>query len=174
MAVGIFGVKESEESMIIPNILIGIAMVFGGGYLMFLGTKIKKKIESAHGWPKARGKLTKLKTIGMGPKVIGTDDHRQYMLRVSYDYEVKEQSYTNDRAVFGSEIEVKAEVDEFCAQFKEGQEIKVPYNPDDPQDSVLMVDRPGGKQSREYYFGVMLIIFGLMIGIFGGGLHEYL
>lgn len=160
--------------MILPNILVGLAMVGGGVYLMFLGQKIKKKIYEARLWPTAKGTLTKLKRIGQGPKVIGTDDYRQYMLRVSYDYEVKGQLYTNDRAVFGSEIEIKAEVDEFCEQFKEGQAVKVPYNPEDPQDSVLMVNRPGGKQSREYYFGVFLIFFGLIVGIGGGGLHQFL
>lgn len=160
--------------MILPNILVGLAMVGGGGYLMFLGTKIKKKIEAARLWPKANGKLTKLKRIGQGPKVVGTDDYRQYMLRVSYEYEVQGETYTNDRPVFGSEIEVKAEVDEFCHQFTEGKDVKVPYNPEDPQDSVLLVERPGGKQSREYYFGMLLIVFGLMVGIGGGGLLEYL
>jgi len=160
--------------MIIPNILVGIAMIGGGAYLMFLGTKIKKKIKQAHTWPTAQGTITKLKRIGQGPKVVGTDDYRQYMLRVSYDYDVKGETFTNDRAVFGSEIEVKAEVDEFCQRFQEGKEVKVPYNPKDPQDSVLMVDRPGGKQSREYYFGVFLIFFGVLVGFFGGGLHEML
>lgn len=160
--------------MIIPNILVGLAMLGGGIYLMYLGGKIKKKIEAARSWPTAEGKLTKLERIGQGPKVVGTDDYRQYMIRVFYDYEVNGERYTNDRPVFGSEIEVKAEVDKFCHQFKEGQAVKVPYNPANPKDSVLMVERPGGKQSREFYFGVLLIIFGLMVGIGGGGLLEYL
>jgi len=144
-------------------------MCLGGTYLMFLGLKIKKKIAAARLWPTARAKITRLEATGMGPKVIGTDDYRNYMLRVSYDYEVKDQQYTNNRPAFGSEIQVKAEVDEFCSLYKDGQETKIYYNPEDPKDSVLMIDRPGGKQSREFYFGAFLIFFGLIIGIAGGG-----
>jgi hypothetical protein len=153
----------------IQNAIIGTIMVVGGVYLIRVGLKIKAKIKEARLWPHARGRLTKLETIGQGPKVIGTDDYRQYMLRISYDYEVKGQQYTNDRAVFGSEIEVKAEIDEFCGQFQENSEIKVFYSPEDPQDSVLMIDRPGAKQAREYYFGIILVMFGVLIGVVGGG-----
>lgn len=153
----------------IQNVFVGIAMCLGGAYLMYLGLKIKQKIAAARLWPTARAKITKLETIGMGPKVMGTDYHRSYMLRISYDYEVKDQQYTNNRPVFGSEVEVKKEIDEFCSLYSEGQETKIHYNPEDPKDSVLMLDRPGGKQTREFYFGVFLIIFGLIIGIAGGG-----
>lgn len=153
----------------IQNVFLGLALCLGGAYLMFLSFKIKNKIKDARLWPRARAKITRLEAIGMGPKVVGTDEHRSYMLRVSYDYEVKDQAYTNDRAVFGSDIEVKKEIDEFCDLYSEGQETKIYYNPQDPGDSVLMLDRPGGKQSREFYFGALLIFFGLVIAILGGG-----
>ena len=153
----------------IQNLIMGIVMCLGGAYLMFLGLKIKKKIKTARSWPVIEGKITRLETIGMGPKVVGTDDYRRYMLRVAYEYDIDGQNYQNNRPVFGSSIEVKNEVDEFCSLYNEGEKTDIHYNPKNPKDSVLMLDRPGRKQSREFYFGVFLIFFGLIIAVAGGG-----
>ena len=155
-------------------IIAGIVIIGIGIYLIYLGLQIRQKIKQARYWPTVTGTITKLKTIPMGNKVIGTDDYREYILRVVYEYEINGEKYTGRRAVFGSDITIKAEVDEFCSLYKEGEDAQIYYNPDDYKECLLMPDRPGGKPHREFFFGIIVIITGAIIAIFNGGLIHFI
>lgn len=156
--------------MNIVPILAGVAMSAGGVYLILQHFKIQKKIEQARRWPHSDGIMTKLEKIGMGNKVIGTDDYRRFMLRVRYDYNVNDKPYSGTRIVFGGDIIVKSEVEEFCGRYSEGDNAKVYYDPQNPEESVLMVDRPGGKNASELYFGIGLIVVGVIVAIANAGM----
>jgi hypothetical protein len=145
--------------------LVGVGLCALGVVVAVWGLKVKAKIEAARMWPKARGRLNTVDITGKGVKMLDTDEYRSYFFRISYDYEVKGAKYMNDRPVFGNMISTKQDVDAFCEEFSEGDEIKVIYNPDDPQDAVIMFDLPTGKKSGGAGAGIILIVLGLIVGV---------
>jgi hypothetical protein len=149
----------------IETTLSGAGIFLLGVFIALWGMKVKAKVDAARGWPKARGRLNSVDIPGKGVKMSDTHDYRSYFFRISYDYEVKGQKYTHDRPLYGNMISTKQDVDAFCEQFSEGDEIKVIYNPDDPQDAVLMFDLPTGRPSGGAGAGILLCVLGLIIGV---------
>ena len=156
--------------MEILPVLVGCGMCAGGVWLIKTGSAIQAKRKAARSWPQAKGVILKIEKTGMGAKVINTGEYRKYFLNTEYSYTVNDRDYKGVRIVFGGDLIVAQEVDAFCEQYKEGHETNVYYNPDDPVECVLMLDRPGGKDKPEFFMGAVLIIMGLALAIANSGL----
>lgn len=147
--------------MEIAPFLVGYWLVPLGAYLIYINRKVKTKIAEARLWPQAKGRMVKIEKTGLGTKIIGSDDYRQYRLDMQYEYDIEGSTYKGDRIVFGADLLVKDEVDAACDKFPEGDDLMVSYNPQQHDECVLLLDRPGGKDDAIKYVGYVLIIVGI-------------
>lgn len=146
-----------------PPFFAGLGLIITGILIILYHFAVRRQKEKMRQWTACSGILHKVEKTGLGVKVIGTGDYRRYILSVQYRYTVNGKDYTGTRINFGSDITVAAEVNEFCDAHKEGQTVNIYYNPEKPQESVLLQQRPGNKPNRELYFGFILIGLGLLM-----------
>lgn len=155
--------------MEVAPFLVGFWLVPLGAYLIYINRKVKAKIAEARLWPQAKGRMVKIEKTGLGTKIIGSDDYRQYRLDMQYEYDIEGSTHKGDCIVFGADLLVKDEVDAACEKFPEGEGLMVSYNPQQHDECVLLLDRPGGKEDAIKYVGYVLIIVGIGLLILNSG-----
>ena len=143
--------------------IIGIIMALGGLYLIYRAVVNLKKAKDVAFWPSTTGKITKLTLDGLGPKVVGAKglyEYRRYIVSLLYTFNVNGEAYTGKNFFFGSDVTVTQDVEKICAQFKEGDEVKVYYNQSNPADAVLMTKNPL-KKHGDLWMGAVVVVVGL-------------
>lgn len=155
--------------MEVAPFLVGFWLVPLGAYLIYINRKVKTKIAEARLWPQAKGRMVKIEKTGMSTKIVGSDDYRQYRLDMQYEYDVEGTSHKGERVVFGAALIVKDDVDTACDSFPEGEDLMVYYNPQQHDECVLLLDRPGGKDDAIKYVGHVLVIVGVGLLILNSG-----
>ena len=127
--------KSKLSLTIMPIFFIAIA---------YLSLEIKKsdieKANASETWPTTDGKIIS----SINRKV----DYRTKSKRVVYhtpeirfEYTVDERDFSSDKIwtyTHSSNQFTKEEVDEFIANYKEGESVKVYYNPDDNYEALLI------------------------------------
>ncbi|PCI57088.1 MAG: hypothetical protein COB36_02120 [Alphaproteobacteria bacterium] len=155
--------------MEIAPFFVGFWLVPLGAYLIYINRKVKAKIAEARLWPQAKGRMVKIERTGLGSKIVGSDDYRQYRLDMQYEYDVEGETYKGERVVFGAALLVKDEVDAACKKFPEGDDLMVYYNSQQHDECVLLLDHPGGKNDAIKYVGYVLTVVGIGLLIFNSG-----
>lgn len=155
-------------------IIAGIVIILIGFGLLNAYRKRLKKLAEAQFWARVPVCMDKVSKRGLGNKVVGAegDGYRQYRVDVRYSYDVDGQSYDGNRIAYGSDIIIHKDIDRLMAMLDDDG-LQVYYNPADPQESVLFLKHPSGKDKPELFFGIVMIILGVVIAVFNGGLHQY-
>ncbi len=159
IAIFISGFKNL--SVLVKKTVVGLGIVILGlGFLNFGVGQLTKGKESTN-WPTVSGNVTKCdleeRTI---TEKSGTEKRTTTyeIVNISYGYSVEGTSYTSNRVSFGGQKRGTARL--LADRYSLGKAVKVFYDPDDPEESVLEPGLSGGS----YFF----LIFSIAIIAIGG------
>ncbi len=164
-----------------PSIWIGLIIEVGAGIvlggigivLIVLYFRNKSKSEASKGWPSVSGQV-----LDRGVKIdTDYDDDgvstTTYLPQITYEYQVNGMSYQSHRFAFGSTpgFGNRNKAEAFLAPYAQGRAVKVFYNPEKPDESVL------SQQMRSMTAGLVVgIIFVVAMSCFfclaGSGLIK--
>ena len=140
----------------------GCVIVFG---LVFIVTTIltKRSFQGAGNWPKADGKVVRA-FVYKHVRKTPSETSVTYTPVLEYVYTVDEVEYTSQRRdfapadSFGDEGEAQKVVDAFAV----GNEVKVRYNVNFPQQASLSVPKPMGHNGNLHY-GIVNVVMGTLM-----------
>lgn len=138
----------------IAVLLLGMALLAGGGWLF-----AKNEIRSAEtrNWPRAQARITESRVDTLHRQEVGNAG--DFMPHVRYDYVVRGRTFHGDtlwldeHRSFGSANVAAREL----AFLEAGTETEVLYNPQDPQEAAVMIDKP----TWRYFF--LALLGGLLV-----------
>ena len=128
-------------------------IVLGSAVLHFLRISF-----SINKWNSTTGVLEKVQHHN---SYDGLENSRTYSLEVQYSYLINNHIYKNNVIGFSSTLynsSSKASFDKFSSKFKQGQNVKVMFNPSNPQESCLESGKP--------YLGVLVSLIFFSISAF--------
>jgi hypothetical protein len=149
------------------NIYLFIAVLIGG--LFFIGMAINqymkaKKAEKT--WLTAPGVvLTSELKVNRSRNSRGQTT-TSYIPQVSYQYQVKDQTYNGNRLGFGSTGYGQGKANKKIALYPQGAQVTVHYNPADPSKAVL--------ETKAANFGMYLALGIILLGLGIMGLVLFL
>lgn len=151
----------------IVGLFAAVLVVAGTGLIFWAGPSLKVARESAN-WPTAQGRIlssektyvtTSTTSSPSSSAILGRTDRKSwtsYRPSISYSYTVDGSEYESTRLELGS-IDM-GRTDEYLQEFAEGKEVTVHYNPDDPEQAVLIA-------GADATFYVLMFVGLLAIGL---------
>jgi uncharacterized integral membrane protein len=144
------------------NIIIYVAFLIGG--LIFIGVAINqymkaKKAEKT--WLTAPGVVLNSDIQVRQSRSSRGQTTRSYLPQVSYQYQVKDQTYTGDRLGFGSGSYGKGKANKIIAVYPQGAQVTVHYDPADPSKAVLETKATAGGSLLA--LGIILLVMGVVL-----------
>jgi hypothetical protein len=129
--------------------------------LILIGWTISQfvKLRTSHSWPSTMGYVVESKIV--------TEDYRRggnYKLKpmVRYKYTVQGQNYISNRiSINDISYDDPTVPQQIIDKYPFNKQIKIYYNPSDPQDAVLEFDMNG--IYYEFGLGLMLIVLGFFL-----------
>ena len=146
----------------IAVLLAGLIMLGGGGYLF---ARNYMRTAETRQWPRAQAHITDSRVDTLHRQEVGNEG--DFMPHVRYDYVVGGRTYHGDtmwldeRRSFGSANVAAREL----AFLEAGTNAEVVYNPENPREAALMIDKP----SWRYFF---LALLGGLLGWLGWRLGK--
>lgn len=123
----------------IVMLLVGMAMTIGGGVLF---AKNYARTVATRNWPRTQARVTESRVETLQRQVVGNAG--DFLPHVRYAYVVQGRRFHGDtlwldeQRSFGSANVAAREL----AFLEAGAEVEVIYNPQDPREAALMVDKP--------------------------------
>lgn len=134
-------------ALVIPAMLTGLCLV-------------RRRVRALGRWPSVTGRI-------VAARLAREPNERTplWKVAVTYRYHVGGNSYNSAKVGIGTVYTDKQQAAEFLAQFPEGHEITVYYNPQNPASSILAPDDPG--VGRGLLIGILTlgVIFVLLCAI---------
>jgi hypothetical protein len=147
-----------------PALVLGMAAAFallGGGFL-FLGMRSLSAARASRLWPSTPGKVTSSQLM-----IGGSRSSRWYKAQVAYTFAVNGQSYTGEKVFFGdSRFRSRGKPESVVDRYREGAEVEVFYDPQQPQQAVLE-RRTGGGNTTYLILGSMFMILAAFVAVAG-------
>ncbi len=117
-----------------------------------------------HSWPLAEGEILYSKVETSGKRVGAHDDRLlwpSHIPDIVYRYHVKGAEYRGDRIYFRDLPTTAREAESMAGLFGKGQRVTLRYNPEDPEESVLM---PGASDamSRTFFGSAFAFFLGVL------------
>ncbi len=146
-----------------------VVFIFGiiGVAMLFVYFRSKKKVEESQNWSAVQGYITKSYIRRETDTDSDGDRSTSYFPEVLYTYEFHGQEYTGDKISFGgktgSSHHKKAQ--NFLAQYPVGQGVTVYYDPNNPEDAVLVRTAVG---KLILIIGIIFTLIALASLCFGG------
>jgi hypothetical protein len=121
------------------------AFFLGGIAAIFFGIRNRKKATESLNWPETKGTVTESAV----KKDYDTDAEgfttTTYVPEINYQYEVNNVTFTNQRISFGGTTSYSSQkkAEQALSQYPLNATVPVFYNPDNPDDSVLVKGTKG-------------------------------
>lgn len=137
----------------IVMLLAGVALMAWGGIVL-----VRNQLRGAevHGWPRAEGRITLSRVDTLHATEVGNAG--DFYPHVRYDYVVNgrtfhgETLYLDEHRSFGSANVAAREL----VFLEVGAQAEVLYNPQNPQEAALIVDKPTWRYFFIFLFGALL------------------
>jgi len=163
LAVALYFIAGGFFSNEIEKIAGSLLFVCGGLFFMVYGYTAYQQGLASENWSKAKGTVIKSE-VAKRTRTTGTGTNRrttvEHIPQVAYAYKVSGQSYQSSRITFGAIN--KLDASETVHRFSKGKSIDVFYDPQKPDEAVLM---PGADTTLSIVFigiGSALMVMGLM------------
>lgn len=146
----------------IAMLVLGMVMMIGGGTLF---AKNYLRTSEVHGWPRTQARITDSRVDTLHRQEVGNEGDFKPVVR--YDYTVGGRTYhgntmwLDEQRSFGSANVASREL----AFLEAGTETEVFYNPQNPREAALLIDKP----SWRYFF---LALLGGLLGWMGWRLRS--
>lgn len=144
--------------------LVLLAMLAGGGYLIYSSISNKKKAAASQSWPSAPGIITNLDVRRSTSTDSDGDTTITYTPVIEYDYDVIGQTYHGSRVAFGAVTGYSSQgkAQEALIPYAIGGTVTVYYNPDNPSEAVL--EQKAKSTTLTLVIGIVLILLALCAG----------
>ena len=131
-------------------------------YLLKHAIKRARQFRESKSWPCVKGKITESEVVRYDATTARYDFH------VRYAYAVDGRDYTHNVATLYT-LSGKAECEALLNQFPAGAKADIYYDPQNPQDAVLVTGATGrkGKENGELILGVLALLGGLALCVAG-------
>lgn len=140
-------------------VMLVVGMTMMAGSATFLIKNYMRGAE-ARGWPRVQARIVESRVMTIHAQEVGNAG--DFLPHVRYDYAVRgrafhgETIYLDERRSFGSANVAAREL----AFLEAGSEVEVMYNPHDPQEAALIVDKPTWRYFFLFLFGGLLTRLG--------------
>lgn len=145
--------------------LFTLAFIVVGILLIVRSVKDKNKSQESQSWPSILGKVieSRVDTSSTGGEEATVAMYKPY---VKYEYAVGGVSYTGDKVKVGMTLSTSRvnPARELVARHPVGSEVRVFYNPANPDDSFL---ERQGSYTTTLVIGIVLLVIGLCGGVPG-------
>jgi hypothetical protein len=142
------------------NIYLYIAFLIGG--LIFIGVAMKQYMTAKRAektWLTATGVVLNSDIKVHQSRSSRGQTTKYYKLQVSYQYQVKDQTFNGDRLGFGSGNFGKSKANKKFALYPQGAQVTVHYDPIDPSKAVLETEATDG--GKFLTLGIFLLAIGV-------------
>ena len=99
----------------------------------------------ARSWPTVQGEILS-SSVGESMEMSSKGRGRpRYDGNVTYSYSVNDQSFQNDRVCFGYQKDLASyeNANQIRSKYPKGKKVKIYYDPNNPEESVLQTNIPG-------------------------------
>ena len=138
--------------------VVAVGLLWSGADMIFSGLASRKGGDASLEWPVVQGRIR-------STAIVPYENRKRvrYRVRILYDYEVLGRSYENNGILFKAAVTKDSEdqARRFLADYPEGGEAKVYYNPEDPGEAVL---KPGRTAEGRGSLGLGIVV--LLMGAF--------
>lgn len=128
-----------------------------GGYLLVGSFKRLKSAMASESWPSATGRLLNIRL--WGKRLIDGTMQDAEKLGVAYEYEIRGITYKGCDISFYTLM--YPETLQYAKKFQEMENVPVYYNPENPEESVLIT----GPRKSKPYSDTILALIAVMLGI---------
>ena len=112
--------------------------------LMYLGIQQAREMGAARQWPSTEGVISEARILRSQQRHSEKNAHAlryEYEVRVQYTYSVAGIGYHGDRLrIRSNQYRSEATAQRELAQYPAGRQVRVYYDPQEPQRSVLRLD----------------------------------
>jgi hypothetical protein len=143
------------------NVIFSVAILIGG--FIFIGMAINQYLKAKNAertWLTAVGVVLNSDIKVHQSRNSKGQTTKYYEPLVSYQYQVKDETYNGDRLGFGSGRYGKSKANKKIAIYPQGAQVTVHYNPADPSKAVLETTATDG--GKFLALGIILIVLGVM------------
>lgn len=140
----------------------GVFMTALSAYLLKHAIKRYRQFSDSAAWPSTEGRITESEVV----RYDATTSRYDFLVR--YSYNVDGRDYTHNVATLYT-LSGKAECEALLEKFPAGTNAPVYYDPQNPQDAVLVTgaDARKGKEKGELILGTAALIGGLTLCVAG-------
>ena len=150
-------------------VLISIASLLGGIWLVILVLRRRAKMQASKSWPTTTATILS-SSIPSSRTATDAGTVVRFYADVRYSYRVADREYEGARLGWaGITSDNRATVEHAIKEFHTGARVPVHYDPDDPASAVLRPD-VAGVLSRWLWLGIVFIAMGaclLALGWYG-------
>ncbi len=147
------------------SILFMLALIAVGVLFMYRAVSGRLKSKKAQQWPTVTGRVLSSEVVEDRLRSATGKATIAFIPDISYEYIVNGQSHTGNAVIFGQTVYDYISASRICEKFAVDTEPKVYYNPDKPDESVLLPQATEGL--RSLIPGIFFIFSGILIGVFG-------
>jgi hypothetical protein len=141
-------------------LLLSMPIFIAEGIAIFIGARMLVLSKASLDWPTAAG----LVLSSQVEEDYDSEDGYTYYPQVAYQYTVDGQAYESERVFFGLGSAPEEDAYEIVARFPAGSAAAVYYNPDKPQQAVLV---PGNEYAPRYLIVIGVIMMVISTAGFG-------
>lgn len=136
-------------------------LFFGGGLYLIVSAILQKSRakKAASEWLTVQGLVEDSQMSIRHARSSSGTSSTQYRPKVTYQYQVKGQSISNDSIAFGDGNMPRKKAEEKLAQYPKGAMVMVHYDPADPAKAVLETE------SKNFVTNLVIGIIALVVGV---------
>ena len=138
------------------SMIVGLVFSVFCCWMLLHALRNLRNASASSKWPSVRGQMTKVDLWGM--RNVGGEQIPVEKISVKYEYRLKDKRYTGTQISFFTLVYPATVV--FAKDHPESAEVPVFYNPDKPEESVLVVGKNKGNKA---YSDVILAGIGLLV-----------
>ena len=135
---------------LINNLALPVALILVGVIMLAKALYAVHEVYSSQGWPSVSGEVVK----HHDDLSLSSGSARTH--RAFYTYNVNGQTYDGNVTFIASRMTSKNEVDEFWSRYVIGIPVTVFYNPNKPQESLLIREQ----DTNWFFLAFSLVVLG--------------
>lgn len=148
----------------VGRILIIAALFLVGAWYMYRAVSMRIKSEKAKAWPQAKGKIISSSVEEDNLRNAMGKVSNVYVASIAYEYTVNGELLKGSKVTFGHPVYDYLTASRIRDKYPVDSEINVPYDPENPAESVLV---PYAKDAIPSLIpGIFFLAAGIAVAIF--------
>ena len=146
------------------NIIIIIGLLFLGGFFLNRAITIRRSINAAKQWTPVTAKIIESNIEEDNTRTATGKAEYSYIPHITYEYNVSGKIFKNGRIIFGRPYFDFLTAQGLRDRYPEGSEAEIYYDPQKPEQSVLLPKSTVGIVS--WVPGIFITLVGVVVFLF--------